>query len=295
MTCNVDQNAAITAVSAFKNGNSTPPLFQCKPKESSENSSGHWDLETESITIETYSNRYGRTDIQGCCWWGRGVLMTRGTCNFGRINHFLGINSAASKGYVNYYDVDFCIYPEVVCHGPYSRDLKWAVGYFEWIDKVQTFNRTRSYMDELDSLVENGLKETSAFIDIVGWALPVSCVEASAGCDLNIDLPLIDERRNNFLTLLDALALAELLPEITTTTTEATTTITSDVSLNSLPKESSQPTPRPDPPTNSPTDQPEYVPSTDVILLPSSSAYERDSTFVIRCLTMSTTIFYIIC
>ena len=156
--------------------------------------------------------------------------MTRGTCNFGRINHYLGIN-AVSMGYVNFYDVDFCVYPEVVCNSPYSKDLRWVVGYFEWIDKVQTFNRTRSYMDELDRLIENGLNETSAFIDIVGWALPISCAEASALCDPNIDLQLIDERRDNFLTLLDALALAELLPEPTTTTTEATTTVTNDVSF----------------------------------------------------------------
>ena len=149
--------------------------------------------------------------------------MTRGTCNFGRINHYLGIN-AVSMGYVNFYDVDFCVYPEVVCNSPYSKDLRWVVGYFEWIDKVQTFNRTRSYMDELDRLIENGLNETSAFIDIVGWALPISCAEASALCDPNIDLKLIDERRDNFLTLLDALALAELLPKPSTTTTEATTT-----------------------------------------------------------------------
>lgn len=22
----------------------------------------------------------GRTDLEGCCWWGRGALLTRGVC-----------------------------------------------------------------------------------------------------------------------------------------------------------------------------------------------------------------------
>ena len=364
MTCSVDENAAITAVSVFKNGNSTPPLFQCKPKQSNDDFAGYWDSETDTLTIDAYANRYGRTDIQGCCWWGRGILMTRGTCNFGRINHYLGIN-AVSMGYVNFYDVDFCVYPEVVCNSPYSKDLRWIVGYFEWVDKVQTYNRTRSYMDELDSLIENGFNETSAFIDVVGWALPVSCAEASARCDPSIDLKLIDERRDNFLTLIDVLALADLLPEPTTTTTEATTTTMSYISfgngtvappkvwypisfestyedgycvnvfptpsnlalyqsqleccveffneqvngkclnqvqwteapMNSMPIESlprnpsKRPTPQPDPPTNSPEDHPTYEPTVDLIILPPSSAFERDYIFAIGCMIVPIFIF----
>ena len=234
MTCDVDINATITAVSTFKNGHLIPPAFQCRPKKNSEDFAGYWDSKTGEIEIGAFANRYGRTDLQGCCWWGRGVMMTRGACGFGKINHYLGVN-AISMGYVNFYDVDFCSYPEVVCNSPYSKDLRWAVGYFEWIDKVQTFNGTRNYMDELDNLIESRFNETDAeqFIDIVGFALPVSCPQASWQCDPSVDRRLIDERRENFMTLINALALEDLLPEETTssTTTEATTTFAVAVSL----------------------------------------------------------------
>jgi hypothetical protein len=230
MTCDVDNNATITAVSTFKNGNVTPPAFQCRPKMSATDFSGYWVVETDEVVSTAFSNRYGRTDVEGCCWWGRGILMTRGTCSFGRINHYLGVN-AVSMGYVNFYDVDFCIYPEVVCNSPYSKDLRWAVGYVEWIDQVQTYNGTSNYMDELDDLVISRFNQTNIdrFIDIVGWALTLSCSEASWRCDSSIDRKLIIERRDNFMMLLDVLDLYNLLPDEATTTLPA---ITSTLTYN---------------------------------------------------------------
>merc|ERR1712166_626022 len=32
----------------------------------------------------------GRTDVEGCCWWGRGVIQTTGVCNFGKLNYYMG-------------------------------------------------------------------------------------------------------------------------------------------------------------------------------------------------------------
>merc|ERR1712027_45391 len=37
----------------------------------------------------------GRTDLEGCCWWGRGVIQTTGVCNFGKLNYYLGSRAAA--------------------------------------------------------------------------------------------------------------------------------------------------------------------------------------------------------
>lgn len=232
MTCNVDLNATMTAVSLFKNGNSTPPAFQCRPKVGSDDFSGYWNSKTDEVTISSYANRYGRTDYQGCCWWGRGVLMTRGPCSFGRINAYMGVN-AVTMGYVNFYDVDFCIYPEVVCNSPYSHDLRWAVGFFEWIYRIQSYNGTRNYLNELDNLIESGFNETNVekFIDIVGWVLPVGCSQPDSRCDSSVDLQLVDERRDNFMTLVNVLALEEFLPKTTTTsTTDATTAIAASIS-----------------------------------------------------------------
>eukprot|EP00804_Cyclotella_cryptica_P017918 CCRYP_001284-RA/>CCRYP_001284-RA protein AED:0.17 eAED:0.17 QI:49/1/1/1/0.75/0.6/5/1327/535 len=220
MTCAVDVNATITAVSLFKNDNNTPPAFSCGPKTNATDYTGYWDSENGVIVNSAFSNRYGRIDIEGCCWWGRGVLLTRGTCQFGRINHYLGINAGA-QGFLNFYDVDFCAYPEVVCQSQYSKDLRWAVGYFEWIDRVQTFNDTASYLEELEEFVESRLNDTNAalFIDTVGIALPVSCSGDSLMCSSEEDRRLADKRRKNFMTLVyDVLALHDLLPELLTTT-----------------------------------------------------------------------------
>ena len=43
--------------------------------------------------------------------------MTRGACNFGKANQYLGL-PAAARGFLNYFDVDLCVYPEIVCTGP---------------------------------------------------------------------------------------------------------------------------------------------------------------------------------
>lgn len=34
---------------------------------------------------EPVLNRGNRTDVEGCCWWGRGVIQTTGICNFGML------------------------------------------------------------------------------------------------------------------------------------------------------------------------------------------------------------------
>ena len=37
-------------------------------------------------------NGANRTDVEGCCWWGRGVIQiqTTGVCNYGMLNYYLG-------------------------------------------------------------------------------------------------------------------------------------------------------------------------------------------------------------
>ena len=38
-----------------------------------------------------------RTDVEGCCWWGRGVIQTTGVCNFGKLNYFTGKKAPRSR------------------------------------------------------------------------------------------------------------------------------------------------------------------------------------------------------
>ena len=94
--------------------------------------------------IAIFNNQLPTHHVQ--CWyrWGRGILFTRGICNFGRLNHYLG-RKAAGQGFLNYYDIDFCVYPQIVCED--TRALKWDVGYFEWADRVQTYQNTAEGLD----------------------------------------------------------------------------------------------------------------------------------------------------
>ena len=75
------------------------PLF-CKPKQGKNDFTGSWDYgfmcnvgwvdppivcdDYEGQKAGTFdhsepvANRAGRTDVEGCCWWGRGVIQTTG-------------------------------------------------------------------------------------------------------------------------------------------------------------------------------------------------------------------------
>lgn len=69
-SCDVDPTMEITAVTS---GNQVraPPPFKCEP--GNENA-GYWDSSSGTAVNDVpYSNTAGRTDVEGCCWWGRGV------------------------------------------------------------------------------------------------------------------------------------------------------------------------------------------------------------------------------
>jgi len=96
MECPLDPNMRITAAT---NANwwGAPAPFKCGPK-SVYPSMGYWDYLFECDTPWTdppgmctdsegqqggrenndapHPNANGRTDVEGCCWWGRGVIQT---------------------------------------------------------------------------------------------------------------------------------------------------------------------------------------------------------------------------
>ena len=210
-TCDVDADMNVIAASALT-GEKAPPPFQCRPKENATDYTGYWDIEGGFLSDTfPFANRDGRIDTAGCCWWGRGVLLTRGTCSFGKLNHFLG-KKAAAQGFLNFFDVDLCVYPEIVCEGKDTKELRWAIGMFEWEDRVQPFKNITSgwsYMKELDKYVENGFVNSAEFIDTVGGILPFGCFEEQC---FAAEAQLSKWRRENFLTLvLDVFELPDLI------------------------------------------------------------------------------------
>lgn len=103
MQCEVDPTLEITATTHATWYGAPAPLF-CGPK-TTYPFTGYWDHSyacnkawanpPEYCDVyegqkagrfnndSPYANRNGRTDVEGCCYWGRGVIQVRGgTLNF---------------------------------------------------------------------------------------------------------------------------------------------------------------------------------------------------------------------
>jgi hypothetical protein len=92
------------------------------------------------------------TNVEGCCWWGRGVIQTTGRCNFGKLNKNLG---AGAKENALYPDIDFCKNPQAICEGP--SELKWIAGIFFWVSEVEKYDEDGfNYKDGVKEFVQNG-------------------------------------------------------------------------------------------------------------------------------------------
>jgi len=71
--------------------------------------------------------RQARTDVQGCCWWGRGAIQTTGVCNFGKLNYFVGKKAAARGKGALFPNIDFCKDPGAICSKE-NPELRWIAG-----------------------------------------------------------------------------------------------------------------------------------------------------------------------
>eukprot|EP00985_Skeletonema_marinoi_P017904 scaffold9914_cov142-Skeletonema_marinoi.AAC.1 len=188
-----------------------PPPFQCMPK-SNLPSSGFWEEPTNTLDNNAnYPNSYGRTDVEGCSFWGRGVLHTRGTCNFGKFNFHVGARAAAQNRPSLYPDLDFCSDPGLICSDEErTMDIRWVVGMFEWIDRVQDYYDSAldwNYMRELYKYVDGGMSDDS-FIDKVNLILARGChlYPCSSYFAVESDRFLYsNEKRTNFRNILKLL------------------------------------------------------------------------------------------
>jgi hypothetical protein len=224
MECPVKKDMAITATTNAKWWGAPAPLF-CGPKELYP-TTGHWDPSSDCnnpwvdppMSCDIYEgqkggrfnndtpspNTAGRIDVEGCCWWGRGVIQTTGICNFGKLNFYLGARAAEEGRESRYPDVNFCEDPGAICASQEHKELKWIAGMFYWVESLQTYNSGGwDYMTELKSFVDNGMTGNS-FIDAVSGIVNRGCHNppcASGGVDGSY------ERSSNFLQVLSALDL----------------------------------------------------------------------------------------
>lgn len=172
MECPVNVDMEITATTNAKWWGAPAPLF-CGPKEKYP-FVGFWDHSKECNKpwadppeycddyegqlaggfdmSEPVPNSSGRTDVEGCCYWGRGVIQTTGVCNFGKLlqiklycrptalhldthsdndiftgklNYYLGARAAEEGRDSRYPEINFCEQPNAICDSEEHKELKW--------------------------------------------------------------------------------------------------------------------------------------------------------------------------
>ena len=146
-----------------------------------------------------------RTDVEGCCWWGRGAIQTTGVCNFGKLNYFLGKKAAQRGRQALFPEIDFCADPEAICRDD-NPELRWVAGFFYWLNDVQAYDvRGARYIETLHAWVDGGaLSSDYSLVDFASGVVNRGCHDAphegSGGADPcgNGEVHAADQRRLNF-------------------------------------------------------------------------------------------------
>jgi len=195
MECPVKAEMEIKATTSAKWYGAPGPLF-CGPK-SKYPFTGFWDFNKECNkpwadppeycteydgqlaggidNSAPVANAAGRTDVEGCCFWGRGVIQSTGVCNFGKLNYFLGAGAAEDGREARYPDVNFCERPDAICASEEYKELKWIAGYFYWIESLQSYSADGwDYITELHAFVDGGM-QGNEFIDAVSGIVNRGC------------------------------------------------------------------------------------------------------------------------
>jgi len=254
-SCITDPSMEITAVDS-SDGVRAPPPMECRPGSGPDFYSGFWDTSSgKEIKNTPYANTAGRIDIEGCCYWGRGALLTRGSCNVGRLNYFLGARAAREGRRSLYPNIDFCVDPEATCASSATEELRWTTALFEWSERVQRYNNTGwAYEEELIKFFDGGMVDDE-FINSVGRVLSRGC--HLDGCS-DLEVRMAYDRKANFNIILNDVFGVDGLEVKTDTPTEGPTPF--------LPKP--LPTPKP---TLQPMDPPALPMPTPQLFNPSNT------------------------
>ncbi|KAL7541481.1 hypothetical protein ACHAXR_010960 [Thalassiosira sp. AJA248-18] len=199
-SCIVDPNMEVTAITTANRVRAPPPM-ECRPGSGPGFYSGYWDTGTGTEVKNTpYSNTAGRIDVEGCCYWGRGALLTRGSCNIGKLNYYLGARAAREGRQSLFPNTDFCVDPEATCASSVAEELRWSTAFFEWAERVQRYNNDGwSYEQELMDFFDGGMNDDS-FIDSASRIFSRGC--HSAGCS-ELEVRKADSRKSNFYVIIN--------------------------------------------------------------------------------------------
>ena len=68
---------------------------------------GYFEAGTfEIVNDEPFSNRAGRTNVESCCWWGRGSAQVKGVCMYGKLNYYIGARAREDGRKSMFPDID---------------------------------------------------------------------------------------------------------------------------------------------------------------------------------------------
>ena len=155
-------------------------------------------------------NRDGRTDVENCCWWGRGVINTRGVCQYGKLNYYIGARAKAEGRPAIFPDIDFCFTPQQICsQDAKNGEVEWITGLFRWIDAVQSYNHPEwNYIQQLNQFVMGGMKD-GYFIEAVSGVVTQGCHNPPCEGSMGTAVDLMDARGrwDNFQTVAQTLGL----------------------------------------------------------------------------------------
>ena len=203
MSCAVDTSMEVTsATSNVGREGKEPPPFICQPKADVNDYPGYWDTASGTVLDGmSFSNTLGRVDTEGCCWWGRGSLLTRGVCNIGKLNYYLGKRAFDLRGEARFQTIDFCADPEATCASESStEDMRWITGMFEWVERIQSYDDTEwNYLDQLKKFVDRGMNDDD-FISSVSSIVTRGCPSSSCS---NSRILMEEERKENFQKIMD--------------------------------------------------------------------------------------------
>ncbi len=171
-----------------------------------------------------YKNDFGRTDVQGCCWWGRGPLQAKGLCSMGKLNYYIGAKALADRRITRstsgvYPDINFCTTPNKICEtnsgdGKDTEDLRWTVAMFEFAERVQRYSSSNwDYKEKLVEYVTNGMNLNeyypfeldNSFIHAVSSIVDRGCHNAPNCLPYVGEVNKLSQRREAFTIALSAL------------------------------------------------------------------------------------------
>jgi hypothetical protein len=146
-----------------------------------------------------------RTDVEGCCWWGRGVIQTTGVCNFGKLNYYAGARAKKEGRDALFPDIDFCKRPDHICNSTEHPDLKWVAGLFFYVKEIQDYPTDDKYhfdyKAELKAFTDAGNINDATLINKISGIVNRGCPALSCPTG-QVDKASI--RAANFRTVLQA-------------------------------------------------------------------------------------------